>query len=95
VNAGIAYEFDSRGNNMNVILINSDIHFVLPGTKNFVGIEFNKEIEASHFKMIVRPQLKMALTSTSALGIALGIPTGSNERKFDVLVRWIYEFKKK
>jgi hypothetical protein len=96
VNAGPAFEHDNADGHLNaVLLVNTDIHYVLPGTKNFVGIEFNKEMERSHFKMMFRPQVKMALTSTSSVGIALGIPAGRNERDLDVLVRWIYEFKKK
>jgi hypothetical protein len=95
VNAGVAAEHEMGGNRMYVVLINADFHYVLTGTKNFVGVEFNEEIEQNHFRMMIRPQVKMALMSTSSLGIALGIPTAKEERKLDVLVRWIYEFRKK
>src|SRR5688572_11689016 len=92
VNAGSAFGYNNADDHLNaVLLVNTDIHYVLPGTHNFVGIEFNKEVEKSDFKMMIRPQVKMALTSTSFLGIALGIPVGRNERDLDVLVRWIYE----
>jgi hypothetical protein len=77
------------------LIINTNIDYVLPGTKNFIGIEFNKEITKEKLSMVVRPQVKMALSNQIALGLAIGIPTAHTEEKLDFLLRWIYEPRKK
>lgn len=76
-------------------LINTNIDYELPGTKNFIGIELNKELTKEKLSMVVRPQVKMALSNQIALGLAIGIPAGHTQEKLDFLLRWIYEPRKK
>ena len=76
-------------------LINASIHYVLPGTKNFLGVEINDELEYHNNNMIVRPQFKMTLSPASSVGLALGISTHNKDEPLDFLIRWIYELRKK
>lgn len=91
---GPSFESDQR-HHLRSFLINTNIDYVLPGTKNFIGIEFNKELTQEKLSMMVRPQIKMALSNQVALGLAIGIPAGNTEEKLDFLLRWIYEPRKK
>jgi hypothetical protein len=85
----------AQQHHLQALLVNTNIDYVLPGTKNFIGIELNKEITTEHLAMMVRPQIKMALSNQVALGLAIGIPAGNTEEKLDFLLRWIYEPRKK
>lgn len=91
---GPTFESESQ-RHLQSLLINTNIDYVLPGTKNFIGIELNKEIKKDNLAMMVRPQVKMALSNQIALGLAIGIPAGNTEEKLDFLLRWIYEPRKK
>jgi hypothetical protein len=84
-----------RQHHLQSLLVNTNIDYVLPGTKNFIGIELNKEITNEHVAMIIRPQVKMALSNQMALGLAIGIPACNTAEKLDFLLRWIYEPRKK
>jgi hypothetical protein len=95
VYTGPSYEFDREtGELTRRWIVNSNVHYVLPNTKNFVGIEVNQVLRHHHAEMVLRPQVKMTLSSSSAIGIAWGIDT-SHEHAMDFLVRWIYELPKK
>jgi hypothetical protein len=91
---GPSFESQSK-HHFQSILINTNIDYVFPGTKNFLGVELNKEITKEHLAMMVRPQVKMALSNQIALGLAIGIPAGNTEENLDFLLRWIYEPRKK
>ena len=36
--------------------INTNFHYMISGTKNFIGVEFNKTIDKDDYDMIIRPQ---------------------------------------
>jgi hypothetical protein len=94
--AGPSFEHDAEHKNKkNAWLVNANVHYMLPGTRNFVGIETNEKIDHQHLEMIVRPQVKMTLSATQSLGLALGIPAGAHETHLDFLLRWVYEPRKK
>ena len=93
---GPSYEYDREtGQTTTALLLNTSVHYVLPGKKNFIGMELNQEIHDHHVETMIRPQVKMILSKQTALGLALGIPAGDNERTLDFLVRLIYEPRKK
>ncbi|MBT1696952.1 phosphoribosylformylglycinamidine synthase [Fulvivirgaceae bacterium PWU4] len=94
--AGPSFERDTEYKRQKTSwLVNANVHYTLPGTRNFVGIETNEKIDHHHFEMIVRPQVKMALSATTSLGLALGIPAGVHDTHLDFLLRWVYEARKK
>lgn len=92
--AGPVFEYVGGKRGANGTMINTSIHYILPGTKNFIGIETNEEIGEKSFTMMVHPQLKVKLASGSALGMAVGIPVTGHEA-LDFMIRYIYEPSKK
>ena len=54
--------------------VNSNFHYMIPGTRNFIGIEFNKEIQKDDFDMTIRPQMRLEVTKQIMIGIVTGIP---------------------
>ena len=72
--------------------INASVMYVLPNSKNFIGIENNMDIDADGFHYFLRPQLRLALQKNLMIGLVTGIPltknTGTN---LDVMTRIIWE----
>jgi hypothetical protein len=76
--------------------INSSFHYMISGTKNFIGVEFNKSIENGDFDMTIRPQIRVGLADNLLVGIVTGIPIYRENQRFGSFIRLIYEpgFKK-
>ena len=86
--------FDHHFNNDNIATIwqiNSNIHYMIPGTRNFIGVEFNKEIYNNTFDMTIRPQMRVDLSDNLLVGIVTGIPIDKNNERFSSFLRLIYE----
>lgn len=73
--------------------INSNFHYMIPGTRNFIGIEFNKEFIKKDFDMIIRPQMRVEVTENLLVGIVTGIPISRENERFSSFLRLIYEPK--
>lgn len=71
--------------------INSNIHYMIPGTRNFIGVEFNKDWSSTDFDMIIRPQMRVGVTDNLLIGIVTGIPVGREDERFSSFLRLIYE----
>ncbi|HRO75199.1 MAG TPA: HAEPLYID family protein [Crocinitomicaceae bacterium] len=71
--------------------INSNFHYMIPGTRNFIGIEFNKAIENRDFDMTIRPQMRVGVTENLLIGIVAGIPVNRENERFSAFLRLIYE----
>jgi hypothetical protein len=71
--------------------INSNLHYMIPGTRNFIGIEFNKEVTKTDFDMIIRPQMRVGITDNLLIGIVTGIPISRENERFSTFFRLIYE----
>jgi hypothetical protein len=71
--------------------INSNIHYMIPGTRNFIGIEFNKEVSNSDFDMTIRPQMRVSVADNILIGIVTGIPIKRENERFSSFLRLIYE----
>ena len=93
--AGPLYELGQHHRVTQCVLINGSVHFLLTGTRNFIGVEINSECARDRNALSVRPQIKMGLSSTSSLGLAVGMSNSHSDQSVDFLIRWIYEFKKK
>lgn len=91
--AGPQYDKASTEREVSVV-INISAHYVIPGTRNFVGVEINDRMQNSTNVAVIRPQVKLKVSAASALGVALGIPSHA-EKPLDFLIRWIYEPGKK
>lgn len=71
--------------------INSNFHYMITGTRNFIGIEINKEVYTNDFDMVIRPQMRLALTNNLMVGIVAGIPVNRENQRFSTFCRIIYE----
>lgn len=71
--------------------INSNIHYMITGTRNFIGIEFNKTILNGDFDMTIRPQMRLGITDNLLIGIVTGIPVSRENERFSTFLRIIYE----
>ncbi|MDN3690309.1 hypothetical protein [Cyclobacterium jeungdonense] len=64
---------------------------MISGTRNFIGIEFNKEIASEDFDMIIRPQMRLSIAENLLIGIVTGIPVSRENERFSSFLRIIYE----
>jgi len=71
--------------------INSNFHYMISGTRNFIGIEFNKTIQNGDFDMTIRPQMRVGITDNLLIGIVTGIPVSRENERFSNFLRLIYE----
>jgi hypothetical protein len=76
--------------------IHTNFHYMIPGTRNFIGVEFNKEYdETGDFDMIIRPQMRVGISENLMIGIVTGIPFQRETERFSSFIRLIYEPKHK
>ena len=75
--------------------INSNFHYMIPGTRNFIGLEFNKHLEKQDFDMTIRPQMRVEVSESLLIGIVTGIPISRENERFSTFLRLIYEPKHK
>lgn len=71
--------------------INSNLHYMISGTRNFVGIEFNKSVLHGNFDMVIRPQMRVGIADNFLIGIVTGIPISRENERFSSFLRLIYE----
>lgn len=72
--------------------INSNVHYMIAGTRNFIGVEFNKQIGAMRdFDMTIRPQMRVGIADNLLIGIVTGIPISRENQRFSSFLRLIYE----
>lgn len=72
--------------------INASMMYVLPNSKNFIGIENNMDIDKDGFHYYLRPQLKLAIQHNLMIGLVTGVPLTKHESsKLDVMTRIIWE----
>ncbi len=75
--------------------INTSFHYMVPGTKNFIGVEYNKEVFDGNFAMTIRPQLRISMADNLLVGIVAGVPISRENERFSTFIRLIYEPKHK
>lgn len=73
--------------------LNSSFHYMISGTRNFIGVEFNKSFSASDFDMTIRPQMRVGVNEQLMVGIVTGIPIYRENERFSSFLRLIYEPK--
>jgi len=73
--------------------VNSNLHYMIPGTRNFVGVEVNKLFKQDDFSMVIRPQMRLSIVDNLLIGIVPGIPVSKRQERLSAFVRLIYEPK--
>lgn len=71
--------------------INTNFHYMISGTRNFIGIEFNKNVIGNDFDMTIRPQMRLGIAEHLMVGIITGIPILRENERFSTFIRIIYE----
>jgi hypothetical protein len=75
--------------------INSNIHYMISGTRNFIGLEINKTIIEDNLLVTFRPQMRVEVNDHLLIGIVTGIPLGRENARISTFLRIIYEPKHK
>ncbi|NGZ90918.1 HAEPLYID family protein [Psychroflexus maritimus] len=75
--------------------INTSFHYMITGTRNFIGVEFNKTFDNGDFDMTMRPQMRLGIADNLLVGIVVGIPVSRENERFSSFVRLIWEPKHK
>lgn len=71
--------------------INTSFHYMISGTRNFIGVEFNKIFEKGDFDMTMRPQMRLGIADNLLIGIVVGIPVSRENERLSSFVRLIWE----
>jgi len=72
--------------------INTNVHYMITGTRNFIGVELNKTIEEDgDFDMTIRPQMRLGIAENFLVGIVTGIPVERENQRFSSFLRLIWE----
>lgn len=71
--------------------INSNFHYMISGTRNFIGIEINQELENDLFHTVLRPQMRLGIKENLLIGIVTGIPLDKEQERFSTFIRLIWE----
>lgn len=71
--------------------INTSFHYMIPGTRNFIGVEFNKTLDDNDFDMTIRPQMRVGVADNLLIGIVGGIPVSRENERLSSFLRLIWE----
>lgn len=74
-------------------MLNINFHYMIPGSRSFVGLEMDNTLYPSGEKTAVtlRPQVRLALHKRLLIGIVAGLPVIGEEKQFSFFTRLIYE----
>lgn len=75
--------------------VNTNFHYMISNSRNFVGVELNKTIHESDFDMTIRPQMRVGIADNFLIGIVTGIPVSRENERFSSFLRLIWEPKHK
>ncbi len=71
--------------------VNASLYYMIPNTSNFLGVEVNQMYARDESIVVVRPQVKIAISPNLALGLVTGIPLHSKAEGVSGMFRLIYE----
>ena len=71
--------------------VNTNVHYMISGTRNFIGIEFNKSFDEKDFDMTMRPQMRVGIADHLMVGIVVGVPVSRENERFSSFLRLIWE----
>jgi len=71
--------------------INTSFHYMITGTRNFIGVELNKSIVSDDFDLTIRPQMRIGIADNLLIGIIAGIPISRENERLSSFLRLIWE----
>jgi len=81
----------ATGDLHSIFEVNSNLHYMITGPRNFVGVEFNKQFDGGDFDGTIRPQMRMSIAENFLVGIVTGIPVDRENERFSMFTRLIWE----
>ena len=73
--------------------LHSNFHYMIPGTRNFIGLEVNKYFSNTESNITLRPQMRVSVAENFLIGIVPGIPINRNDERLSMFLRVIWEPK--
>jgi len=71
--------------------INANLHYMIPGSHSFIGLETNMDVWKNKFVTVFRPQMRLVISDALMVGIVIGIPANFENERLSSFVRLIYE----
>ncbi len=71
--------------------MNTSFHYMISGTRNFMGVEFNKSFHEDDFDLTIRPQMRLGIADNLLVGIVAGIPVHRENQRISSFARLIWE----
>lgn len=71
--------------------MHTNFHYMIPGTRNFLGLEVNKYFDGQGADITLRPQMRVAIADNFMIGIVTGIPIDRKNERFSTFARLIWE----
>lgn len=71
--------------------INLNVHYMIPGTRNFVGLESNYQSGTNQSSWVLRPQMRVGIADDLLIGIVAGIPIDRTAERLSFFTRLIWE----
>lgn len=73
--------------------LHTNFHYMISGTRNFIGIEVNKYFSNTGSNITLRPQMRVSIADNFLIGIVPGIPLNRKEERLSMFLRLIWEPK--
>lgn len=70
---------------------NTSFHYMIRGTRNFLGVEVNQLWGQGNFDTVLRPQMRVSVADNLLIGIVAGIPIKRENERLSTFLRLIYE----
>ncbi len=70
---------------------NYNVHYMIPGTRNFIGLELNQVWMNQRSEIILRPQMRISIADNLMIGIVSGLPLQKGNERLSSFFRLIYE----
>jgi hypothetical protein len=73
--------------------INFNFHYMISGTRNFIGVEWNTLLSEGVYYVVARPQMRLELNKQFMVGVVSSMPLNYGVERFGTFLRLIYEPK--
>ena len=83
-------EFNHKGIHLRYEM-HTNFHYMIPGTRNFIGVEINKYYDKSGYEITLRPQMRVAIADNFMIGIVPSIPMNRSDERLGMFLRIIWE----
>lgn len=71
--------------------LHANLHYMIPDSRNFVGLEINNYLSSAGHELWFRPQMRLSINEHLLVGIVSGIPVRNPREGLSSFIRLIYE----